>query len=63
MSTPSLSVVIDGGLDGYFKGERGLRPGDPISQVLFPLVMEGVLFFPILQHKINSRHFIFHPKC
>lgn len=53
--TPSLSVVIDGGLDGTSKGKGGWGHEIQSPKFLFPLVMEEVLFFPILQHKIKGK--------
>lgn len=48
-------VVINGELKGYFKGEKGLRQGDPISPYLFLMVMEGL--YAILQKKISQGQF------
>ncbi|XP_058198473.1 uncharacterized protein LOC131313995 [Rhododendron vialii] len=39
-------------LKGYFKGEKGLRQGGPISSYLFLMVMEGL--YAILQKKISQ---------
>lgn len=61
ISTAMYSVVINGELEGFFKGEKGLRQGDPISPHLFLLVMEGL--HATLQRKISQGHFNFHPKC
>ncbi|KAJ9536468.1 hypothetical protein OSB04_un000349 [Centaurea solstitialis] len=48
LNTTSFSVAINGGSEGFFKGARGLRQGDPISPYLFTLVMEG--FSMALKH-------------
>ena len=38
--TTSYSVAVNGELAGYFRGGKGLRQGDPISSLLFVLVMD-----------------------
>ncbi|XP_058211548.1 uncharacterized protein LOC131323720 [Rhododendron vialii] len=55
------SIVRNGELEGFFKGEKGLRQGDPISSYLFLLIMEGL--YAILQKKISEGQFNYHPKC
>nr|GEV04229.1 hypothetical protein [Tanacetum cinerariifolium] len=40
VSTTSFLIYINGQRFGYFKGEKGLKHGDPISPYIFTLVME-----------------------
>lgn len=61
VTTPMYSVMLNGGLVGYFPGAKGLRQGDPISPYLFLLVMEG--FSSLLQFNIENGNFKYHPKC
>lgn len=60
VTTPKFSVILNGGLVGYFPGSRGLRQGDPISPYLFLLVME--VFSSLLQYNIENGNFKFHPR-
>lgn len=39
ISTVRYSVKMNGSLQGYFKGEKGHRQGDPMSSYLFTVVM------------------------
>ncbi|XP_058216683.1 uncharacterized protein LOC131327544 [Rhododendron vialii] len=55
------SVVINGSLEGYFQGKRGLRQGDSLFPYLFLFVMEA--FTALLHSRVDMGPFNFHPKC
>ncbi|XP_062104897.1 uncharacterized protein LOC133816384 [Humulus lupulus] len=57
----SYSILMNSRLEGRFIGKKGLRQGDPISPLLFVLVME---YFTRLLIKYSfSKEFRFHPNC
>ncbi|KAL0402155.1 UNVERIFIED_CONTAM: LINE-1 retrotransposable element O protein [Sesamum latifolium] len=62
VTMPSFSVCLNGAPHGFFKGERGLRQGDPMSPYLFVLVMEVLTL--ILQQLIDQDgNFSYHWRC
>lgn len=62
VTSTSFSISINGCLHGYFKGERGLRQGDPMSPYLFTLVMEILTL--MLQRRVRVSHeFTYHRYC
>lgn len=54
ISTP-FSVLVNGSSCGFFHGSRGIRQGDPISPLLFILVMEAL---SKLTQKAYEEHFL-----
>ena len=58
---PRFSISVNGGLVGYFKRERGVRQGNPLSFYLFVLAMNVLskMFDATVMHGVIS----YHPKC
>ncbi|XP_059309987.1 uncharacterized protein LOC132061139 [Lycium ferocissimum] len=61
VTTTKFSIKVNGNSHGYFEGRRGLRQGDPISPLLFVLVMEYLS--RVLKKMGNLPNFRFHPMC
>lgn len=61
MATPSFSLVLNGMLDCYFRGNKSLRQEDPLPLYLFVIVIE--VLTKLLDYAALSKIFSFHPKC
>ncbi|GAB2297215.1 hypothetical protein Dimus_038459 [Dionaea muscipula] len=61
VSSTSFTFMLNGELQGFFLGQRGLRQGDPLSPYLFVVVMEYLA--RSLKKMSRNKDFHFHPKC
>lgn len=61
ISTPWFSISFNGSLATFFKGAKGLCPGDPLSPYLFVLTME--VFTQLIDRAANEGKLGYHPKC
>ncbi|GJX99144.1 reverse transcriptase domain-containing protein [Tanacetum coccineum] len=61
VTVTSFSLRINGSLHGYFKGNRGLPQGDPMSPYLFTLVMEVLTL--MLHRWARESDFTYHQYC
>nr|GEX69986.1 hypothetical protein [Tanacetum cinerariifolium] len=62
VTSTSFSLSFNGVLHGYFKGQHGLRQGDPMSPYLFALIMEILTL--MLQRRVREDDsFTYHRYC
>lgn len=61
ISTPLYSIALNGELQGFFQGKKGLRQGDPISSSLFILAID--LLSKELDIEVTSGRIRPHPLC
>nr|GEW74977.1 hypothetical protein [Tanacetum cinerariifolium] len=62
LSSLSFMISVNGDHYGYFKGQRGLRQGVPLSPYLFALVME-VFSLMIKRRIVEDGRFKYHWRC
>ncbi|XP_057948369.1 uncharacterized protein LOC131144039 [Malania oleifera] len=61
VTTTSFSISLNGRLNGFFKGRKRLRQGDPLSPLLFVICLEYLS--RLLKSLEGKFRFKFHPKC
>ncbi|XP_062097435.1 uncharacterized protein LOC133803386 [Humulus lupulus] len=61
LKDPTYLLLMNGKVQGEFRGRKGLRQGDPISPLLFVLAMEYCTL--LFQQASMNKGYRFHPKC
>lgn len=61
ISSPSYSIKINGSLDMFFAGRKGIRQGDPLSPYIFVICME--VLSNMLDKAFSSGDISYHPLC
>ncbi|XP_074283120.1 uncharacterized protein LOC141607664 [Silene latifolia] len=59
--TTSFTLSLNGSSFGYFKGQRGIRQGDPISPLIFTLCMDFLT--RTIKYATTKWPFQYHPLC
>ncbi|XP_062118254.1 uncharacterized protein LOC133831861 [Humulus lupulus] len=61
LKDPTYLILMNGKVQGEFRGRKGLRQGDTISPLLFVLAMEYCT--RLFQQASMAKGYRFHPKC
>ncbi|XP_062074934.1 uncharacterized protein LOC133778939 [Humulus lupulus] len=61
LKDPAYLILMNGRIQGGFRGQKGLRQGDPISPLLFELAMEYCT--QLLCQASMGKGFRYHSKC
>lgn len=61
ITSPTFTLLINGGTVGFFKSKRGIRQGDPMSPLIFVIAMEYLS--RIMKVVGQEEHFHFHSRC
>ena len=61
ITTTSFRTRLNGCIGETIEGSRGLRQRDPLSPLLFVIVME--YFATVVKKYITSKEFKYHPNC
>ncbi|GKV06257.1 hypothetical protein SLEP1_g18157 [Rubroshorea leprosula] len=61
VTTPMFSVSINGNMEGYFLGKKGIRQGDPLSPYLFVICI--AVLSRLLNKAAQEGSLPYHPKC
>ncbi|XP_074303607.1 uncharacterized protein LOC141638058 [Silene latifolia] len=61
VKTATYSLMLNGDIFEFFKGEKGLRQGDPLSPLLFTIAMEYLS--RVLTYVTDTMKFKYYPLC
>lgn len=61
VESPSYSIIINRGPNGYFRGKKGIRQGDPMWPYQFVHVMD--LSTHVMKKSVRDGRFKLHYKC